>query len=317
MLYLEQPRRSKFRAILVGSALLHVAFLAIAYGSWMWGVALKFGSIQWDDGGEAKHVEKVAMLDRTKPLYVPPGFYAVEKPPEKVVERDEPKTEKPQPKKDEKKAKKDEPDDVDREGDETAKNEDEEKKDEKPDQPAGNLTFGTIRGTALKPHIVQVYTAYEKGLIDATSFTVAVTCKAERDGSLSNIKIVKSSNNELIDQAAINLFRELGDMHALAPLSILSSISLTLDVGPTSSSLTAAGFATDPGVSQDLATQLNAIKTFASFRARTDDEKALLKSIDVSQSANRVTVRVALPNSRASDMMHRNFGGTDTARASS
>ena len=305
MLETTNPKRWPFRLTLLGSVALHLVMLLALWGSWMYGVALKFGSIEWDTGGEAKYFEKAVMLDRTKPLYMPSGFYAVEKPPEEIVKREEPKPEK-QPEKSEK-----ETADEEKTGEETA---DAEKPSE-PAKPAGDMQFGRISGNALKPHIQQVYTAYERGLVDVDTFSVTVSCKAERDGTLSNIRVVKSSGSDLIDKAAVNLFRELGAMQALAPLSTLSSVSLTLDVGPSNSSLTAVGFADDPGVSQDFANQLGLIALGAKFKAATPDQKALVDNIKVSQSGNRVSVRLGLPNSAASDMMRRNFGSRDTAGA--
>ena len=306
MLETLQPSKSPFRPILIGSIVLHVGFLAVTYASWMYGVALKFGSIEWDAGGEAKYYEKAVMIDRSKPLYMPDGFYAVEKPPEEIVKREEPKTEE-EP--EEKEQPKDEAEEET--GEEVAKTEE----PAEPDKPAGEMKFGRISGNALKPHIQQVYTAYERGLVDVDTFSVTVSCTAEPDGSLSNIRVVKSSGSDLIDKTAVNLFRELGAMQALAPLSALSSVSLTLDVGPSSSALTAVGFADSPGVSQDFANQLGLLAFGAKFQAATPDQKALVENIKVTQSGNRVSVRLNLPNSAASDMMRRNFGSRDTVGA--
>lgn len=307
MLELQKTPKSRLPLFLAGSIALHLGLVGLLYGSWMWGVASKFGSIAWDDAGEARH--KVVKLDRTKPLYMPDGFYAVEKPPEEVAERDErPKTDKKEPeeKKDEKKDGED--------TEETPEETPEPEQPKEPEQPAGSNKFGTIRGGALKPHIVQAYSAYEQGLIDVRTFTVTVTTKAEPDGSLSNIKVVKSSGSEIIDKTAINLFKELSDMNALAPLSSLSSLSLTLEVGASSSSITAVGFARDAGESQELANQLGLIAFGAKFKARTPDEKALIENVRISHSGNRVSVSLGLPNSRAADMMKRSFGGSETAK---
>ena len=59
--------KARFPVILLCSVVFHVGVLAILYGAWLYHVALKFGDITFDSGGEAKY--KVAMLDRTKPLW--------------------------------------------------------------------------------------------------------------------------------------------------------------------------------------------------------------------------------------------------------
>lgn len=311
MMEMERPVKSRFPLILAGSVALHVLLLAALYGSWMYGVALKFGTISFEDTGEARHLDRAALERRMKPLFLPKGFYAVEKPPtaEELAEREEPRPERPEPEKPEK----EEPEEADGEeegaDDETA----EKGEPEEPEKPAADMKFGTIRGGSLRPHILQVYTAYERGLIDVDTFAVTVSCTAERDGSLSNIRVVKSSGDEMIDRTAVNLFKELSDMHALAPLSTLSSLSLTLEVGPSTSALTAVGFAGDPGVTLELANQLGAIQTLARWNAKNDDERTLINNVKISQAGNRVSVRLGLPNSAASDMMRRSFGGKETA----
>ena len=301
---METQSKSRFPLILLGSAAFHVVVIAALYGSWLYGVALKFGSFQWDSGGESRY--KVVMIDRTKPLYLPKGFYAIEKPPEEVKKReDEPTTD------DKKKArKKDEKPKKDEEAD--------EKKDETPPadepKPAANGTFGKISGGALKPHLQQIYRAYEEGKITVDTFTVTVACKAQPDGSLSDIKLAKSSGDDLIDKSAVNIVKELGAMRALGPLARLSSLSITLQKSPTSASLTAVGFATDPDVTADFANQLGLLKTLSRFKMENDDQRRLLENVQISNSGNRISVSLGLPTSVAGDMMRKSFGATAQAK---
>jgi len=296
----------RFSVILLGSAALHLAVLGAIFGAWAFNVALKFGSISFESGGDSQY--KVAMLDRTKPLYLPKGFYAIEKPPEEVKKReDRPTTDDKTKaaKDDEKKAEKDE------------KTDEDAQKPEKPDEPKPVVTgkFGSIKNGALKPHLTNIYRAYEEGRISVDAFTVTVACKAEPDGSLTNIRLVKSSGEKLIDDTAINIVKELSAMHALGPLANLSSLSITLQKTPTAATLTAVGFADDPDVTQDFANQLSALKFAARFKMENADQMTLLDNVQIASSGNRVSVSLGLPNSTAGAMMQHSFGSQAQAKS--
>lgn len=295
---LSKPK-SKFPLILAGSITLHGALVGMLFVSWVWGIALEFGELRFEAGGES--TVKVAMLDRSKPLFMPPGFYAITKPPEDVakpVDRD----------KDGKKQPKD--DDVQKKSDD-----DDQKKSEDP-KPTGSPGFGTLRGGALKPHIQQVYEAHERGLISVDNFVVTVSCRALADGTLADIRVTRSSGDELIDQTAVNLIKEIGNQKALAPLSILSSLSLTLEKDAAVTKLAAVGFSDDPGTCASMATRLGIAKFGARIeimRKQNADQLLLVDSVQISQSGNRLTVSASLPNSRAGEMMQRSFGSTAKA----
>ena len=294
---------ARFPLIMLGSVGLHLVAVALLYGSYIYGVYLKFGSLEIDDSGESRYT--VAMLDRTKPLYLPAGFYAVEKPPEEVKKPEErEKTDDPE------KAKKDEKDEKEAE-DGTPSEEPPKPPDEAP--PGSGMKFGKISGGSLRPHLENIYRAHSEGRIAVDTFKVTVSCKAMPDGSLSGIKVVQSSGDPLIDETALNLIKEIGAMKALAPLSTLSSLSLTLDKSASSTKLTAVGFADDPDVTTDLANQLGGMKTLARFGAKNQDQTTLIDNIDISQSGNRVSVSVGLGNGTAGDMMKRSFGPRETA----
>jgi hypothetical protein len=297
---LSKPK-SKFPLILAGSITLHGALVGLMFVSWVWGIALKFGEIRFEDGGES--TVKVAMLDRTKPLYMPAGFYAITKPPEiveKPVEREKnDKKDKDQQKKSDEDGKKDGAED----GDKAARD----------PKPTGPVKFGTMQGGALKPHLKQIYEAHERGLISADTFIVTVSCRALVDGSLADIRVTRSSGERLIDETAVNIMKEISNQRALAPLSTLSSLSLTLEKDASETALSAVGFSDDPDTSATMATELGFIKLASRFKMKNDDQMLLLDSVQITQSGNRVTVRASLPNSRAGEMMQRSFGSTAKA----
>ena len=97
-------------------------------------------------------------------------------------------------------------------------------------------------------------------------------------------------------------------MHALQPLSALTSLSLTLERGASVSTLSAVGFTNDEAQAESLNMQLNAIKLAASWRAKNEDQQALVRQTTVSQAGSRISVTTTLPNSRAGEMMRRSFG---------
>lgn len=293
--------KTKLPMILAGSIVLHSAAVGLMFVSWVWGIALEFGELRFEEGGDS--TVKVAMLDRTKPLYMPAGFYAITKPPEEIVAPAPPVKE--EPKSDEKKEESKSDEDGKKDGAEDGV------KDEKAPGKTGN--FGTLGGKALKPHLTQVYNAYERGQLSVSSFSVTVSCRAMPDGSLADIRITKSSGDRLIDETGVNLVTEISNQKALAPLSTLSSLSLTLEKSDSQCTLAAVGFSDDPDASAEMARKLGLAKWAASFKMENDDQKRLLNSVQISQSGNRLTVSATLPNAMAGDMMQRSFGSTAKA----
>ncbi len=300
---MKQESKSRFPLILLASVAIHLGVLAMLYGAWVYQAALQFGSFTFGDDGEAKY--KVSDIDRTKPLFLPNGFYAVERPPDVVKKHDD------RPKTDDKKKAAKKSEDVAKKDDE-----DQTKKtdDAKPVAESPNPQFGHISGNAIKPHLVNIYHAYEEGRITTNTFTVTVACKALPDGSLTNIELAKSSGDDLIDETAVTIVKELGAMKALAPLASLSSLSITLQKTPTSATLTAVGFANDPDVTANFANQLSALKMLSRFKLANDDQRRLLEGVQISGSGNRISVSLGLPSSVASDLMRRSFSSKDTAK---
>jgi len=309
---MKEGQKSRFPLIMLGSVGAHLAVLALLYGAWAYHAVLGFSGFTFGDDGQNQF--KVAGVDRTKPLFLPKGFYAIVTPPDIVKKHeDKPKTD------DKKKAVKD---------DDAKKGEDDADKDKKDDadkkdapKPADSQAtdtgngFGHISGNAFRPHLENIYKAYEEGRIKVDTFSVTVACKAQSDGSLTDIAIVKSSGDDLIDKTAINIIKELGAMHALKKLSALSSLSITLAKTPSSASLTAVGFANDPDVSQGLANELSFLKFVSKAKMTNDDQTKLLNGVKIDTSGNRVSVSLDLPSSVAGDMMKRSFGPHDTAKS--
>jgi hypothetical protein len=296
----EKPSRLRFPAIFAGSVVLHVVLLGLIFGAFVYRAAGRFALFSFEDGAEDANRYEVAMVNASKPLVLPPGFYAVKsvKPLDELKKAERKEKARPNEKPE---AKKEEPGTVDGAGTAAAAKDADPKTEE-------TSRFGSIRANALRPHLRAVYAAYEEGKIPDRPFRVTVTCKVQPDGSLTDIRIVASSGNGMIDQTALNLFREIGSMHALMPLSSLSTISLTLERGASSSSLSAVGFSETEAQAESLADQLTVGASLARFTAKNDDQRALLRQLQITRSGNRVAASLNLPNSRAGDMMKRSFG---------
>lgn len=315
------PKR--FPLILVASVVLHFGFLAGIFGSWVYHTSLKWGSLGFGSDGDAQFLDELDDdgLDRTKPFILPKGFYVAQ---QQAVEEANRKREQAERERRERIAReKAERERIAREKAEREKLKQAKVEDAKPAnentpgeeaKPANPGQFGRINGGAFKPHIKKVYAAYESGALAIDTFTISVSCRALPDGSLTDIQIVQSSGNKMIDQTAMVIFRELSAMKALAPLSSLSSLSLTLAKDRETTSMTAVGFAANEGDSEEFGNQIGLLAMGARFKtAGNPDQSAIANSIRVASSGTRVSISASLPNSRVAEMMQRSFGSTETA----
>jgi TonB family protein len=300
---------TRFTVILLVSVLLHAGLVGGLAAGYAYRTALMFGTFRWDDDPNAVNTIQVAKASKSKPLVLPPGFYA-QKDVKPLPERKptEPKPRPAPPSEVKKKKTVEEEPKVDRAA-----------TTQMPPVPvpSGPPQFGTIKENPLKVHLKAIYLEYEKGNLPEEPYRVTVTCKVQNDGSLSDIKIVKSSGSDLIDKTALNLFGEISAMRALQPLSVLSSLSLTLEKGATQSTISAVGFSNDQAQVNTLLTMLSTVKMFAQYNVKNADQAALLQQLKVSQTGSRVSVSIGLPNSRAGEMMRKSFGSKTPAPVAS
>jgi TonB family protein len=303
----------RFWGLVAASVLLHAGLFFGGVGLDAFRAARDLSMFRWEDDERYGNRVKVARVT-TAPLSYPSGFFAVKETPKEIARHEErpkpppePKAERERPKKAEQ-AKKPEPE-------KSSSAEETPKPEDATPAPAGDLKFGAIQGNAFRPHLKAAYAAYQNGQLPEGPFLVTVTCSVQPDGSLAGIKLVKSSGNEMIDETALNLFRELSEMRALGGLAGMSSLSLTLERGASSSTLSAVGFAKDEAQARGLAFNLGALKQLRTWTAKNADETALINSTEIVQAGNRLSVRCSLPNSRAGEMMKRSFGSQTTAAA--
>lgn len=179
------------------------------------------------------------------------------------------------------------------------------KSDEKP-------KFGEINEAPIKDILGKVYAMYSVGFakVDVTNMTMAATFKIEKDGSISNIHVYKSSGDKYIDTQAKAVLHNLGESHALTPLAILTSNSIQLELSEKNSRLSIIGFAPSPAEAKQLATSLNGLFYFMRMarKSSSPDVAELMSLMKVTYSGNRVEANLIVSRDRAAEMMKSKFG---------
>ncbi|MEK6303832.1 MAG: energy transducer TonB [Acidobacteriota bacterium] len=172
--------------------------------------------------------------------------------------------------------------------------------------------FGEVNEAPIKDMVAKVYSLYQAGTlnVDVTSLTVMAGFKIEKDGSLSNIKIIKSSGNKLLDEKAAELLWMIGESHALGPISDLSSGSIKLDLTENTSRLTVTAFAATPDAAKAKADLLNLLFSLMRMARKKDspDVAELLSMLKVRSDNKRIDAELSVSRARATEMMNARFG---------
>jgi hypothetical protein len=174
--------------------------------------------------------------------------------------------------------------------------------------------FGTINEAPIKDILGKVYAMYQVGFakVDVTNMTMAASFKIEKDGSITNIVVYKSSGDKYIDTQAKAVLHNLGESHALTPLAILTSNSIQLELTEKNSRLSIIGFAPNPAEAKRLATDLNGLFFLLRMTRKSDsrDVAELMSMMKVTYSGNRVEANLNVSRDRAAEMMKNKFGNS-------
>ena len=193
-----------------------------------------------------------------------------------------------------------------------AKKQEDEKKDEEPPAPS---EFGEINEAPIKDIIKRVVTIYKEGKLgmDDVRFTVMLSFKISRDGSIpqSSIKMVKPSGNAVIDEQSTQILWQLGESHALGPLSVLSSNTIQLEVTDEIVRLTITGFAPSTAVAEDLKSKLNLLKFFMETKQKGTDTAELMSRLRITSDNKRLDAHLQVTRAQASEMMNARFGSNN------
>jgi hypothetical protein len=185
------------------------------------------------------------------------------------------------------------------------------KEEEKPAEPA---KFGEINDAPIKDIVGKVYALYQAGGLDLKGdnleFSVMAGFTIAKDGSIpkSSIKIIKSSGSKVIDEKAIEILWNIGESHALGPISMLSSNSIRLDLTDRVAKLTITGFAPSPDVAKAKAQELNFLFFAMRMTQKNSDTAELLSGVKIRSDNTRVDAELTVSRSRAGEMMRARFG---------
>jgi hypothetical protein len=303
------PRR-RFRPVLAASAALHSALIILLlYVAFL----SQFADLRIVN-------EAYRQLDVTKilgPLHYPPGM--LRRQPtgpllsiEEIRERDRKRREE-RLQREKAEHEKQERERAEREADEKEKQalaEDAGKKETEADKDANTKQFGAINEAPIVDIIRKVYAIYKDGNLDiqTLNFSVMATFKIERDGSLSNIKLIKSSGSKIIDENAVAILWQIGESHALRPISDLTSNSIRLDLTEDMTRLTITSFASSPKVAKEKAELLNSLFWLMRLAQKNSVTAELVSLIKVTSSNNRVDADMTISRQRADQMMRAKFG---------
>jgi TonB family protein len=197
------------------------------------------------------------------------------------------------------------------------KNDAKEKADEKLEtvrepEPADNSAeqprFGRLDTGPIKEHVARLWQAHEMGTLDVpATFRITAACKVNRDGSFSDIRIVESSGSRDLDRTALAIMTEISNQKAFAPLSLLSSVSVRLEVGAGAAGFSLVGFAPNAVVASDMAGKYQTMIAAAKLFVSNSQTRELLGSASVQSDLSRVRASISIPRARAAEMMATNF----------
>jgi hypothetical protein len=176
-------------------------------------------------------------------------------------------------------------------------------------KPATPTKFGEINEAPIKDTVKKLYELYQAGGLDLEKeFSVMAGFKVEPDGSLSNIRIIKPSPNKLVDAKALEILWNIGESHALGPVSDLSSATISLDLTENTARLRITAFAPTAEIAKAKADLLNVL--FWALRmkeAKGSDVGQLLALVKVRSDGKRVDTDLNVPRAKAAEMMRARF----------
>jgi len=170
-------------------------------------------------------------------------------------------------------------------------------------------SFGEIHVVPLKDLIVKTIAMCNSSRSDRGmgSFSVIVTFEVDPDGSIpdSSMKPLKSSRSAEIDKAAFQIVRTLGESHVLGMLSGQPAYTLEIRVADNISHIAFGILAATPEDARAKSDQLQVVVEHAKLAQRNRDSltSELLSYLAVKAEDKRVTVDLALPCSRAAELL--------------
>lgn len=177
------------------------------------------------------------------------------------------------------------------------------------EKPATPAKFGEINERAIKDTVKKLYEIYQAGSADApdATFSVMAGFKVEPDGSLSNIRIIQKSKSKSIDTKALEILWTIGESHALAPVSDLSSATISLDVTEDMAKIRITAFAPTADVAKAKSDLLNVLFWGLGMKQKNRDVSLLISLLKAKSDGKRVDTILNVPRERAAQMMRAEF----------
>ncbi|MCS7080119.1 MAG: energy transducer TonB [Chloracidobacterium sp.] len=168
------------------------------------------------------------------------------------------------------------------------------------------LGFGKVDVGPIKAVVTKLYALSESGELnlEQETFVITLAFRVEPSGRLSNIRIMRSSGIDAVDEAALTIARAVSASQALGPLHILTSTTLTLDVGPQFMTLRIGGFAASPLEATALQKLIN---SGLALVPRKPETTAFLNNTSIKADGKRLTATVQMTRSQLNALLKQNF----------
>jgi len=167
--------------------------------------------------------------------------------------------------------------------------------------------FGKINTSPIKDQVKRLYDAHKSGklLVPDGKFKVGVGGKINRDGSLTDCKVIIPSGLPEIDRAALAILDAVSESRALGPLADLTSLTMVLSIGDRAE-LSAVGFTSNVETAANIVNLANAAILYARFRKADDPASMIIiNNLKVSRTGQRVQAIVSMPRETASDSLNK------------
>lgn len=171
-------------------------------------------------------------------------------------------------------------------------------------KPATPTKFGEINVAPIRDTVGNLYKLFEAGGLDIpeVKFSVMAGFKVMPDGSFENIRIITSSGSKIIDRNALEILSNIGESHALGPVSNLSSSTISLEVTDELARIRIMAFAPTPEIAKEKSGLLNALFWALRMKEQSPELGQLLKLIKVKSEGKRVDTDLVVPRAQAAQM---------------
>ena len=136
--------------------------------------------------------------------------------------------------------------------------------------------------------------------------------KIKPDGSLADIRILKSSGAKAVDEKAAAVLWTIGESHALGSLSSLTSNSIRLDLNETTAKLTITSFAPTIEEAEKKASDLKGLFFVLRMTQKNPDIAALIGLAKINRVNNRIDADLTVSRARAAELMRAKFGNSSS-----